>query len=339
MLGLVYGWLLLVAVTNAVLMRRPRGSASVAFEVMVPARDEAARLPLLLPQLIAADCRVSVYDDGSSDGTGDLAAQLGAEVVVGGELPLGWRGKTNACHQLAERASAEWVVFLDADTRPAPEFVPALSAFLTSRPSHVKVVTGFPTVLPGRGLEPAYLFWVPYILLATNPFGLVARSGLGHNFFLNGQVTAWRSATLREIRPFEAARDAVLDDVTIGRLLARRRVGVEVADLSQVLAVQMYTDWHEAVEGMSKNASDVVPGRFGGYLFAMLLLAVGWLWVLVPPFGLALLAAAICVNMVVKMPWWAPLLTPLSLTLGAWTAVRSVLNRRRGLVSWKGRRI
>ncbi len=48
--------------------------------VVVPARDEAAVLPASLPSLLAQDypgrAEVFLVDDGSSDGTGELAREL-----------------------------------------------------------------------------------------------------------------------------------------------------------------------------------------------------------------------------------------------------------------------
>ena len=337
-LGLVYGWTLLVALTNALFMRRPRGSAPCNFQVMVPARNEAERLPLLVPPLVAAGCLVTVYDDGSTDGTGDVAAALGARVIKGADqLPEGWRGKPHACHRLASEAAEEWVVFLDADTRPSPEFVERLSRFLADRPTEVHVVTGFPRMLPGAGWEPLYLFWVPWILLATNPFGLVARTGRGHNMFLNGQFTAWRRSAVLELQPFGQVKDQVLDDVMLGRFLARKGVRVEVANLSGVLSVKMYDTFHDAVQGMRKNTADVVPGRFGFIVFSIVLAGLGGVWILNPWVFFAGVLVSLLVNSVVKMPWWLALAWPVSLACGAWTSISSGVSRRRGTVTWKGR--
>ncbi|MEU9387565.1 glycosyltransferase, partial [Streptomyces sp. NPDC048279] len=69
--------------------------------VVVPARDEAAVLPLSLPSLLAQDypgrAEVFLVDDGSTDGTGELARELAVRhgglplsVVSPGEPPAGW---------------------------------------------------------------------------------------------------------------------------------------------------------------------------------------------------------------------------------------------------------
>lgn len=339
LVSVVYGWVLLVSLTNLILMRRPgRARAETNFEVMIPARNEELRLPTLLAPLAAQGVSITVFDDESSDATAEIAAQFGARVIRPVEpLPEGWKGKPRACQALADVATADWVVFLDADTSPSEDFCSTLSAFLAAVPSSVAVVTGFPKMLPGRGLEPLYLFWVPWILLATNPYGLVARTRMGHNFFLNGQFSAWRIDTLRQLRPFEHVRNEVLDDVKIGRYLASKSIQVETIDLSRILSVKMYSDLSEAWRGMGKNAAYVIPGRFGPYFFAFILLALGWLWLFAPWAGLLLFASSLAVAGVVKMRWWLAFFVPISLTAGAVTAIVSAVKRSKGSATWKGR--
>ena len=71
-----------------------------------------------------------VVDDGSTDGTADVARAHGARVVAGRELPPGWVGKPWALQQGLEAASGDVVVSLDADTRPRPGLVGALAGAL-----------------------------------------------------------------------------------------------------------------------------------------------------------------------------------------------------------------
>ena len=55
-------------------------------------------------------------DDGSTDRTAEFARQLGATVIASKPLPDGWRGKTWACHQGAQAATGDLLLFVDADT-------------------------------------------------------------------------------------------------------------------------------------------------------------------------------------------------------------------------------
>jgi len=78
---------------------------------VVPARNEAAMLPVTLPALLGQDypgaLAVIVVDDGSSDGTGEVAARIGREsgrplsVIAGTRAPgpSRWAGKVWAMAQ------------------------------------------------------------------------------------------------------------------------------------------------------------------------------------------------------------------------------------------------
>lgn len=340
--SLVYGILVFVSLTNVLLMRRPSGSAPICFEVMVPARNEADNLPFLIPPLIRAGVTVTVFDDDSLDGTSQIAAELGATVIRSeGELPVGWTGKTRACHELSKRALAPWVLFLDADVRPDEHFASTFSNALAGLPDSVSAVSGFPRMIPGRGLEPAYLAWVPWILLATNPFGLVALTGKGHNRFMNGQIGAWRLEELRSIQPFESVKGEVLEDVKIGRLLAKLSKRVEVWNLSNALAVHMYPDLDSAIKGMSKNSCEIAPGLVGNVLFAGLFSVFGWGWVTAGQFQLfalgGLIVSKLLVDRVIRYPLWTTPLIPFSCTGASITILYSAWLKSRGRIEWKGR--
>lgn len=341
-LGIVYGIPLLVSLTNAFLMRRPSGAASVCFEVMIPARNEAENLPHVVGPLLASGVQVTVFDDDSSDGTGEVAERLGARVLRSHEsLPAGWVGKTWACHQLAQAATSSWVVFLDADTRPPVDFAERLSAELQKLPPSIGTVSGFPRLMPGSGVEPAYLAWVPWILLATNPFGLVTRTGRGHNRFMNGQFGAWRLEALRDVEPYRQVRGDVLEDVKIGRLLCRLGRSVEVWDLSSIIDVHMYADLRAAFSGMCKNSCEVAPGPIGTAMFASVFLLFGWGWTLGGSlwwvFLLALIVSKLLTDRVAKMPLWTAPLLPLTCTAAAATILTSGWLKSRGRIEWKGR--
>jgi dTDP-L-rhamnose 4-epimerase len=93
-------------------------------EVILPVLDEAGAIPRVLAAL-PEGYRAIVVDNGSSDGSGALAAELGARVV---DEPR--RGFGAACHAGLEAADGEIVCIMDCDGSLDPAELPALVALL-----------------------------------------------------------------------------------------------------------------------------------------------------------------------------------------------------------------
>ena len=102
--------------------------------VVIPALNEAARLPRLLRALRAepVDCETIVVDGGSEDRTAEAAHAAGATLVL--SAPRG-RGRQIAAGAAAARGSA--LLFLHADSAFPPGGLLALEALLRDRPEVV----------------------------------------------------------------------------------------------------------------------------------------------------------------------------------------------------------
>ena len=107
-------------------------------EIVAPMRNEGANVAPLLASLLAQEYpnkrwRVTVIDDASTDGTRQLAEQIARShpqlrVVQARPLPKGWTGKCNAMYSgyLTSSEEADWLLFLDADTRHTPLMLASL---------------------------------------------------------------------------------------------------------------------------------------------------------------------------------------------------------------------
>jgi glycosyltransferase involved in cell wall biosynthesis len=80
-----------------------------AIDIVLPCLDEAAALPWVLSR-VPLSARAIVVDNGSSDGSADLARQAGATVVHCTQ-----RGYGAACHAGLDAATATLVAFCDCD--------------------------------------------------------------------------------------------------------------------------------------------------------------------------------------------------------------------------------
>jgi len=85
-----------------------------SLDILLPCLDEAAALPWVLSR-IPAGARAIVVDNGSTDGSPDIARELGAEVVHCAQPGYG-----AACHAGLMAAQSELVAFCDCDASLDP---------------------------------------------------------------------------------------------------------------------------------------------------------------------------------------------------------------------------
>ena len=99
-----------------------------ACDLVLPCRDEAAALPDLVAR-VPAGFSVVVVDNGSTDGTADVARRLGATVVV---EPVPGYGA--AVHSGLLAATGEYVAFMDGDgSFDAHDLLPLLDEVRSGR--------------------------------------------------------------------------------------------------------------------------------------------------------------------------------------------------------------
>lgn len=97
--------------------------------ICIPARNEQHALVECLDKVIASSYQrleIIVFDDTSGDNTSALIksyASEGVRFVQGKPLEAGWLGKNHALQGLAEQASGTYLLFMDVDTRLAPNAV------------------------------------------------------------------------------------------------------------------------------------------------------------------------------------------------------------------------
>ena len=102
--------------------------------VVVPTYNEAGSIPKLAARLRAAldgrDWELVVVDDGSPDGTADIAAALAPAIPVRVVRRAGKAGLASAVVAGFAAARGQMLVVMDADLSHPPEIVPALAAAL-----------------------------------------------------------------------------------------------------------------------------------------------------------------------------------------------------------------
>ncbi len=180
--------------------------------VLIPARNEAATIARTLRSLAGQPdvARIVVVDDGSGDGTGEIAASVpGVAVVRGAERPAGWSGKLWAQQQGLQRLDTPLLLLLDADIELAPGMVAALYARLRGESlDQVSVMASLPAgSLPEKLLWPAFVYFFKQLY----PFAWVNRADRPFAAAAGGCVLLRRETLLRA-GGFGAWKGALIDD-------------------------------------------------------------------------------------------------------------------------------
>jgi hopene-associated glycosyltransferase HpnB len=284
---------------------------------VVPARNEAAMLPATLPTLLGQDypgaLAVLVVDDGSTDGTDEVAARIARSVppleehpdramrvIPGVPPPAGerWAGKVWAMAQ-GVRAPAtaggrggfagpsDYVLFTDADIAwQAPDTLRRLVAAaegddrdLVSQMALLRAATGWERVV-----VPAFV----YFFAQLYPFRRVNVPG-SRTAAAAGGCMLIRRETLDKAGGVTQIRGALIDDVAMGRLIKGQRGRTWLGLTRQVVSVRPYPGLASLWQMVARSAYTQL--RYSPALLAGTLIGLLFLYALPPAGAIAGLAA------------------------------------------------
>lgn len=339
---------------------RPDGRWAGRVSLLIPARNEAANIALCLRAALAGTRRpdeILVYDDGSVDGTAGIVAGFAAgdgrvRLLQGGELPPGWVGKPYACHRLAEAATGNVLVFLDADASLLPTGLARLASLFEDM--RADAVTAGLRQQFGSWSERLVIPLLHLTYLAWLPLPLVWRTRDPRLLVANGQLFAVSRDAYRRAGGWAAVRAEVVDDMAFGRALKRAGARLVFADGFRMASCRMYRSAGEVVRGFSKNLYPGIggtPGALAGvvglYAWVFCLpyagLVVAAVLVLPEVFRAALLGvmANAALRVVLALRYRQPpegiLLHPAGVLVLLGIALNSLRWHRRGAVAWRGR--
>jgi hopene-associated glycosyltransferase HpnB len=308
---------------------RDRWPAVVA---VVPARNEADSLPMSLPSLLAQDYpgefRVFLVDDGSDDGTGSVAAELGEKaardggaaltVVPGKPRPDGWAGKVWAMAQGLAAAvdtgrttrtassagtvhsvtgpesgvagpATKYVLFTDADITWAPT---ALRDLVESAEADDRALVSQMALLRAEtAWEQVIVPAFVYFFAQLYPFKKV-NDPRSRTRAAAGGCMLIRAEALEKAGGLEPMRGALIDDVALGTLLKKDGNRIWLGLTTDIRSDRPYPNLASLWHMIARSAYVQLrynPALLAGTLAGLLLLYA------VPPAGViaALIAAGL----------------------------------------------
>ena len=222
--------------------------------VVVPARNEASSLPVLLDSLTTQrppPAEIVVVDDHSDDGTAEVAARwapAGVRLVTAPALPPGWNGKPWACATGAASTRAPVIVFLDADVEVAPGGLVRLAAEHRRRGGLLSIQPYHHTERPYEGLSGVANV---VSMMGTGAFTPRRRRRPSGAF---GPCLIVGRDDYERLGGHEAVRSSVMEDIALCHQAQRAHLPVTVLGGRGVVSFRMYPGGvAQLVEGWARG--------------------------------------------------------------------------------------
>lgn len=228
--------------------------------VLIPARDEAGGIEAAIDAALASngvDIEVVILDDHSTDDTPNILTKKSANdprvrFQTSQPLPNGWNGKQYACKQLAELATHNTIVFMDADVRLAVDGLAKMVDYRDRK--NIALLSAFPNQITGTLLEKAIIPMMHYILLCFLPIDRMRSSTSPAYASGCGQLFMTDKASYQRAGTHAAIKGSRHDGLKLPRAFRMSDQSTDVIDGSLIATCRMYTSAGEVIRGVLKNA-------------------------------------------------------------------------------------
>ena len=348
------------AALSAFFLRKPGESVITdTVSVLLPVRNEIDTVTRCVESILAQDAidELIIYDDASTDGTGELVKALAhsdsrvsiASAPPGSSPPPNWFGKTWACHQMSKLASGTVMVFIDADVVLEPGAIGSAVSLL--RHQRFDLVSPYPRQLADgmlpRLIQPLLQWsWMSFVPLRISEYAQPPSMAVA-----NGQFLVIDANQYDRVGGHASVAHQVVEDVALARVIRRSGGRTAVVDGTHIATCRMYNSASGLVDGYAKSlwtafrksrsAAATVSALLLIYVIPPVALVIGptartrkW--------GLLGYSAAVASRIVVARRTGQRVIPdvfsqPLSVLALAGIAAISLQRKRSDQLSWKGR--
>lgn len=233
--------------------------------VLIPARNEAANIGALLDTLLPQpniDAEFIVIDDHSTDATATIVQTYAARdarvrLLQGKELPAGWSGKNYGCQQMAEAATGDYLLFLDADVRLTPEALPRLLARMEKQPN-LALLSGVPCQVTPSFAEKLIPPLIAFLIMGYLPIFFARLFPWAAFGAAVGQAVLVRRDSYFAAGGHAAVKATLHDGIEMARLMRRKGFKTDLCAMHDLIRCRMYADFKTVWYGFAKNANEAM---------------------------------------------------------------------------------
>ncbi|MDD5648376.1 MAG: glycosyltransferase [Dehalococcoidia bacterium] len=332
--------------------------------VLIPARNEEENIGACVRSLLGQDYpdfQVIVLNDGSTDNTGKILAELAKadsrlKIISGQPLPPEWIGKHWACHQLYRASDGELLLFTDADTLHAPDTLRCSAAALQTEKADMLSI--IPRHKLGSLAEKLIMPIFALGVFGSRPLPARLRPRNINVLSASGKLMLFPRSSYEAIGGFEGIRQLVLDDLHLAEKIIASGMTYRLFDGTDNVSCRMYHNWTELHEGLAKNS-------FPACGYNVPLSFITWLWInfafwapiielgvhkmpnYPPVLSLGLAAISIIASLLLftgyylrfKLPLYMVLFYPVSVSLITAISFSSMYLTLSGQATWKDRKL
>ena len=270
--------------------------------LIIPAYNESVNITECLDAALAShlpqpeQLQVIVADDESTDDTAALAAAVALtdqrlEVITVPSRPteIPWRGKNWACVNAVEKATGEYLLFIDADVRLEPDAI--ATAITDCQTQQADLLSCGPGIICGCLAE-----WL------VQPV-MMSCIAVGFNFeavndpkdtstaFAAGPFMLFRLSAFERIGGHRAVATETVEDAELAKRIKQSGLKLRYLLSTELIQVRMYRSFAALWEGWTKNYYEGGGRNLGGTLYSAfalsLIFVMPWLGLAVGLWGVA----------------------------------------------------
>ncbi|MEM9266600.1 MAG: glycosyltransferase family 2 protein [Cyanobacteria bacterium P01_F01_bin.13] len=253
--------------------------------LIIPAYNEQVNMTECLEAALASrlphpeQLQVIVADDESIDDTAALAKKVArqdtrVEVLTVPPRPtdIPWRGKNWACANAIEKATGDYVLFIDADVRLEPDAI--ATAVTDCQNQQADLLSCGPGIICGCLAEWLVQPIMMSLIAVGFNFEAVNDPQNAQTAFAAGPFMLFRRSAYDQIGGHRAVATETVEDVQLAKRIKGNGLKLRYLLSTELIKVRMYRSFAALWEGWTKNYYEGGGRKLGGTLFSAFALSL-----------------------------------------------------------------